>query len=221
MERFERGCRPDRRRRGSSGRAARRRPTPAAAARATPAASSRAARASSAAPSATSHPRNAAPSPPSPWTTTRCRRSSMRNGQRRSAAVDELHAEELHAEVGPVVHVAGADADVAERLQFHRFYPVRTYPTSRAVSTTSSSLRRSIVDRHRIAHEVAGEAALRAETQLIERQILRGCVDPPLQDVARLEHRRLRRHETEDDLLALRHVAERLRSRRRGRCRTP
>ena len=59
----------------------------ASAARATPAASSREASASSAAPSATSQPRNAAPSPPSAFTTTRWRRSSIRN-----VSVDRLRS---------------------------------------------------------------------------------------------------------------------------------
>src|SRR4029077_3158051 len=56
-----------------------------------------------------------------------------------------------------------------------------------------------------ITHEVAGEAALRRETELIERQELRGFVDSPLDDVLRLEYGRLRRDEAENDVLALRH----------------
>src|SRR5579884_1879089 len=66
-----------------------------------------------------------------------------------------------------------------------------------------------IVDGERIAHEVARKAALRAETELIERQMLRGRVDAPRERVARLEHRRLRGHEAEHDARARRRVAER------------
>ena len=40
-----------------------------------------------------------------------------------------------------------------------------------------------VVHGDRIAHEVAGKAALRAQAQLIERQVFRGLVDPPLDDV--------------------------------------
>src|SRR5207249_1757037 len=60
--------------------------------------------------------------------------------QRGPASIDELHAQKLRAVVRPFVDVSGADADVPERLELH----VRDYPhTSRAVSTTSDSLRRS------------------------------------------------------------------------------
>src|SRR5262245_32038852 len=46
-----------------------------------------------------------------------------------------------------------------------------------------------------IAHEVAGEAALRAEAELIERQVLCRFVDAAFEHILRLEHRRLGRDE--------------------------
>ena len=70
-------------------------------------------------------------------------------------------------------------------------------------------LRHLVGDRHVVALDGAGEAALRAQGELIERAILPRLLDPALQRVLRLELRQLRRDEAEDDGLALRHEAQR------------
>src|SRR5690349_21988390 len=56
----------------------------------------------------------------------------------------------------------------------------------------------------------AREAALRAETQVLQRHILRGGFDAALERVLRFECRDLGADQAEDDLLALGHEAERL-----------
>src|ERR1051326_2075208 len=70
-------------------------------------------------------------------------------------------------------------------------------------------LRFLLIDGERVAFGVAREAALRAERELLDRHELRGLVDPPLHVVLLLERARLRRHQPEDDRLALRHEAQR------------
>jgi hypothetical protein len=61
-----------------------------------------------------------------------------------------------------------------------------------------------------VALDGRGEAALRRQAQLLERDVAGGLVDAALEVVLALEDRRLRRDEPEDDLLARRHEAERL-----------
>src|SRR5579875_586332 len=59
----------------------------------------------------------------------------------------------------------------------------------------------------RIAGNRAGEAALRAERQPLKVDIARGLLDPLLQCVNALEHRRLGADETKHDAAVLRHEA--------------
>src|SRR5216684_2746406 len=62
--------------------------------------------------------------------------------------------------------------------------------------------------RQRIAFDRAGEAALRAQRQLVERRKLRGLVDPPAQPVGAFQQGTLARHEPEHHDLALRQQAQ-------------
>src|SRR5690606_29592659 len=71
-----------------------------------------------------------------------------------------------------------------------------------------------VVLRDAVALGDAREAALRRQAKLLEREVPRRLVDTPLDPVLVLERAVLRRDETENDLLALRHEPERLESAR-------
>src|SRR6266699_897395 len=66
-----------------------------------------------------------------------------------------------------------------------------------------------LIDGERVALGVAGEAALRAQRQLLERHEFRRFVDAPLDVVLLLERSCLRRHQSEDDRLAFRDEPQR------------
>src|SRR5579885_2851089 len=66
-----------------------------------------------------------------------------------------------------------------------------------------------IVGREQIAAHRAGETALRAEREPLERHVTRGLVDPPTQRLGRLQHRRLGADEPEHHGLVRRHEAQR------------
>src|SRR5262245_12468437 len=55
------------------------------------------------------------------------------------------------------------------------------------------------VDRHDAGVDVAGKAALRAQGELLQRQVARRLVDPPFELVLALEQAALRREKAEDD----------------------
>src|SRR5688572_15400259 len=63
-------------------------------------------------------------------------------------------------------------------------------------------LRFLLLDGQVVAVVGAREPALRADAQVLERHELRGLLDSALQRVLRLELGELRRHESENDLLA-------------------
>src|SRR5215472_13265666 len=66
-----------------------------------------------------------------------------------------------------------------------------------------------IIDRERPRADAGGKAALRAEAQLLEGQEFCGLIDAPLERVFRLELAPLGGDETQHDLLAFRHEAQR------------
>src|SRR5262249_289379 len=66
-----------------------------------------------------------------------------------------------------------------------------------------------VLDGERVAGEIAGEAALRAQTQALERHAARRFVDAALEGVLGLKLRRLGRDEAEHDRLSGRQVAQR------------
>ena len=85
------------------------------------------------------------------------------------------------------------------------------YPhTSSAVSTIRRSLATSGRRGERVALDGRGEPALRRQAELVERDVPRRLLDPPLQLVLVLELAALRGHEPEHDELARRHEAQRL-----------
>ena len=67
-----------------------------------------------------------------------------------------------------------------------------------------------LVEGERVALDGGGEAALRGEAELVERDVLRGLVDPALEGVLVLERAALGGDQAEHDLLALRHEPQRL-----------
>src|SRR5215472_10575946 len=66
-----------------------------------------------------------------------------------------------------------------------------------------------LLDADAVALDGRGEAALRAEGELVERHVFRGLVDPTLELVGTLQHALLRGDEAEYDHLALGYEAER------------
>ena len=111
----------------------------------------------------------------------------MRNGQRFPAAIDELQAEETacRSRTSRPGCGCGRRSSRANRAPCGPYLRARQPQTSCADFDDQRQLPLLVVHGHRIAHEIAGEAALRAETQLIERQVLRRLVDAALEDVLR------------------------------------
>src|SRR5262245_24189595 len=114
------------------------------------------------------------------------------------------------ARVNPEISIAGTPWELQRAPQAESFFPIPSGPDSARHLDHPLQLAALVIPGDQIAELHRGEAALGRDGQALDRDVLGRLVDPPAQEVDRLERRDLRADEPQRDHLVAGQEAQRL-----------